>query len=115
MFQVKQITEDGKQKRTLILEDGSEIQLSIYFIPMQFGWFITEMIYKDFTLNGLRITNSPNMLHQFKNKLPFGLACFSKENREPSQQKDFSSEQSKLFILSEQEVQDYEDILSGKV
>lgn len=113
MFLIEQVTDDSKQKRTLILPDGSQIQLSIYFIPMQFGWFITELIYKDFTLQGLRITNSPNMLHQFKNQLPFGIACFSKEDREPSQSQDFSSAASQLFVLDSDEIEEYQDFLSG--
>jgi hypothetical protein len=115
MFQIQNLTSDSRQKQTLVLPDGSQIQISIYFVPMQFGWFITSLIYKDFTLNNLRISNSPNMLHQFRNQIPFGLACFSAQNREPSLSDDFSSGASKLFVLDANEVNYYAELLSGQV
>lgn len=110
---MQQVTSDTRQKQSITLPDGSIVQLSIYFMPMQYGWFIDELIYGDFILKGLRITNSPNMLRQWKNKLPFGLACISKANREPMLQEDFSSGNSKIYLLSEEEVQAYEDYLSA--
>lgn len=113
MFQVQNLTNDTRQKQTLVLPDGSQIQLSIYFIPMQLGWFITSLVYKDFVLNGLRISNSPNMLYQFRNQIPFGLACFSSDNREPALQDDFATQASQLFVLSEDEVNQYTEFLSG--
>lgn len=112
MYLIQQVSNDSKQLQNLILPDGTVVTMTIYFVPMQYGWFITELTYGTFTLNGLRITNSPNMLHQFRNQIPFGLACFSKENREPSQQEDFSTGVSKLFILSEAEVEQYAEILA---
>ena len=65
-----------------------------------------------FTLNGLRITNSPNMLNQWKNILPFGLACFSTANREPSLQQDFASGNSVLYVLTQAEVTQYSEFLA---
>ena len=115
MFYIQEITNDSKQKHNLILEDGSSVDLTIHFSPMQYGWFITELTYGNFTLNGLRITNSPNMLHQFRNQIPFGLACFSDADREPALQQDFSSGASKLYILSQAEVELYTEYLSGQV
>ena len=115
MFEVRQITSDSKQSRRLVLPDGTFIDFTMTFVPMQFGWFITTMTYNGFTINGLRIVVSPNMLYQYKNKLPFGLSCFSKESREPSLLQDFSSGNAKLYVLTQSEVQQYSDVLSGKV
>jgi hypothetical protein len=113
MYLIQQITSDPLQKQTLILPDGTSLSLTINFVPMQYGWFITSLVYGSFVLNGLRITNSPNMLHQFKNQIPFGLACFSSENREPTQQQDFSSGASNLYILSAAEVAQYAGLLQS--
>lgn len=115
MFKIEQITDDTFQKQVLILEDGTQLTLFIYFRPQQFGWFISELSYQTFTLKGLRVTNSPNFLHQFRNQIPFGMACFSTDNREPTQQEDFSSGQSVLYILSADEVAEYTRFLSGQV
>ncbi len=114
MFLIQQITTQPRQSQTLVLPDGSLLNLSIYFIPMQFGWFVTSLTYGDFVLNGLRITVSPNMLRQFKNQIPFGFSCVSNgQNREPSQQQDFSSGAFSLFLLDQAEVNQYEELLAG--
>lgn len=115
MFQVQNLTSDPKQIQTLVLPDGSQITLEIYFISMQLGWFINTLTYQSFVLTGLRITNSPNMIYQFRNKVPFGIACFTDQNREPSQKEDFSSGASQLFILTEAEVNYYAEYLSGQI
>jgi hypothetical protein len=113
MYLIKQITVQPRQKQRLIIYDGSFFDITLYFMAMQKGWFIEELVYKDFILNGLRIVNSPNMLRQFKNKLPFGLACFSGQNREPMCIEDFDSENSKLYVMDDTEVLYYENYLAG--
>lgn len=113
MFLVQTITADPYQTQTLVLPDGASVSITMYFVPMQYGWFLTNLTYGDFVLNGLRISNSPNMLNQFRNQIPFGLACYSTANREPSQQQDFSSGASKLYVLTQSECQEYADFLSA--
>jgi len=113
MFLIQQVTSNALQKQTLILSDGSAVSLTLYFRPLQQGWFINEISRGDFTLRGVRICNSPNLLRQYKNKIPFGLGCFSVANREPSLQEDFSSANSKLYILSASEVEEFEDYLKN--
>lgn len=113
MFPVAQITTDPLQTQTLVLPDQSLLSLTLYFVPMQYGWFINNLTWNSFVLNGLRITNSPNMLYQFQNELTFGLACFSKDNREPTQQGDFASGASSLYILSAAEVAQYTGLIQN--
>jgi len=109
---INQVSSETRQKQTVPLADGTTFEISIYFVPMQYGWYIQKLTYLDFTVESLRITNSPNMLHQFRNLIPFGIACLSKEEREPTQQLDFESGNSTLYLLSQQETKDYEDYLS---
>lgn len=111
MLLIQKIITDPLQKQTLVLQDGTSVVISMYFRPMQFGWFFNELTYGAFTLQGLRITNSPNMLNQWRNLLPFGLACFSTNDREPQLQQDFFSGASKLYILTQAEVTEYADYL----
>lgn len=80
---------------------------------MQYGWFINNLTYGTFVLNGLRITNNPNILYQWSNQIPFGLACLTRQLREPSQQEDFSSGVSKIYLLNEAEVQAYVEFLKN--
>jgi len=111
MLLIQRVTSNPYQKQTLVLDDGSTVTLTLYFRPMQQGWFITRLEWGSFVLTELRITNSPNMLRQWRNKLPFGLGCFSTENREPSLQEDFSTQASKLYILTEAECAEYNEFL----
>ncbi len=113
MFLIQRVTSNPLQTQTLVLEDGSSVLLTIYFRPLQYGWFINELTYDTFTLTGMRIVNSPNMLNQWRNLLPFGLGCFSTANREPQLQQDFSSGASKLYILSAAEVTEWAEFLQG--
>jgi hypothetical protein len=113
MLLIKNITSDVAQLRTLILPDGSSLELSTYYMPMQTGWFITSLVYGNFTLNGFRIVSGPNMLYQWKNRLPFGLACFGNEPREPTLLDDFSSGSFSLFLLTADEVRAYQEYLNG--
>lgn len=113
MYKIEKITNYPRQSMTVVISDGSSFFMEIYFIPMQQGWFITQLTYGDFEIKGLRITNNVNMLRNFRNKIPFGLACYSTANREPSLEDDFLSESSILYVLTEAEVLEVEDYLNG--
>lgn len=115
MFQIQNLTDDTKQKQTVLLEDGTSFTFTLYFRPLQYGWFIDELTYQDFVLYGLRVCNTPNLLHQYRNQIPFGLACFSSEKREPMLQPDFSSGASNLYVLSADEVEDFQRYLTSEV
>jgi len=112
---MQQITADTLQTQTFILDDGSSFVIQLYFIPMQYCWIIKSLTYNNFTLQGYRITVSGNILHQYRNQIPFGIACLSKANRDPSQQQDFSSGAAQLYVLNSSEVTTYNEILTGVV
>lgn len=114
MYTVQQVTSDPYQTQTLLLPDGGQVIIYMRFVPLQYGWFFQSIQYNNFLLEGIRIVNSPNMLHQYRNQIPFGMACFSTNNREPSQQQDFSSGNSVLYLLSQAEVIQYAEFLSGE-
>ncbi len=113
MFRINQISSDPRQIQKLVLEDGTQLTLRLYFSINQQSWFIEQLTYQDFELNCLRITNSPNMLHQFRNQIPFGLACFTTNEREPNQQNDFVSAASILYILTAAEITQYAEFLTN--
>lgn len=115
MYLIQQITSDPLQSQTLVLPNGSQAGLTIAFYPQQYAWFITSLTYQTFTLQGMQITANPNMLNQWRNSLPFGLGCFVVNNREPTQQQDFSSGAAQLYILSAAEVLQYSAFLSAGV
>ncbi len=112
MLLINELTDDFKQKHTITLPNGKQTELTLEFKPQQIGWFMT-LTYEDFTVTGYRVTTNPNFIRQFKNLVPFGLACFVEENQEPMFQEDFSSGRAKLYILTEDEVGELEGIIGG--
>jgi hypothetical protein len=115
MNQIQQITSDPKQKQRFVLPDKTTFTMSIEYKPLQSGWFITELSYDQFTAKGLRIVTSPNMLHQYKNLIPFGLMVLTRDGLDPTLQQDFSSGYATFYLLNETETKAYEDYLSGQV
>lgn len=107
MFLIQQVTAYPLQSQNLTLPDGTLVSFTLYFVPMQYGWFITNLTYGSFILNGLRVSNSPNMLLQYQNQIPFGIACYSQNNREPSQQEDFATGASQLYLLDQEDCQEF--------
>jgi regulatory protein YycH of two-component signal transduction system YycFG len=114
MKQVSIIGEDISQVlRISVPSSGKKINVLLNFVEQQNGWFLSFQ-YLNTTINNIRIVTSGNFLHQFRNILPFGMACITEANQEPLLQKDFSSGRSKLYLLTASEVQSYSEVLSGQ-
>lgn len=113
MLLIQTLTASALQTQNIVLPNGSTFSLTLKYIEMQYGWFIQSLTYNDFQLNGVRVTNIPNILYQWKNTLPFGLACFSIADREPTQLEDFASKASQLFVLTEDEVNGYAEFIKN--
>lgn len=128
MNRLDQITDDAAQTQRLLLPDGSVATLSMEFKPMQYGWFITSLVYAPvtssygvpsnydgpFEIRGFRIFVSPNILQQYRNQIPFGLACYSAGEREPTQQQDFSSGAAQLYLLNQADVAQITSLINGQ-
>ena len=113
MLIIKNWTNNSLQQQGITLKDGTVLYLTIYFRAIQQGWFITKLTWQTFSLYNLRITNNVNMLLAWKNVLPFGLACVTKDGREPSLLQDFSSGASTLYVLETADVESLDNILAG--
>ena len=115
MNQIQQITSDGKQKQAFVLPTNDIVVLELEFKPQQLGWFISKLTYKTFVLEGIRICVSPNLLYQFSNQLPFGIAVETTDNFEPMQITDFTSGYATMYFLNDDEVADYVRYVRGQV
>ena len=110
---ISSIGEENNQKMTLLLPDGKRFDLIMMYNFHQLGWF-ASIIYSDKTINNIRVSTSGNFLHQWRNILPFGLACIVEANQEPTLQKDFSSGRAKMYTLGLLEVAAYSRLVSGQ-
>jgi hypothetical protein len=114
MYLIKGITSDPKQIQDLILPNGKTATLRLEYKPMQLGWFMS-LTYGDFSVTNIRVVSGLNFLRQFKNLIPFGMACFNNDGHDPLLIQDFLSGRSELFIIDASEVVKVEDYLGGKV
>ena len=115
MLLIPGLTQSANQTITFILSDGTTFTMTLYYNQTQQGWFINNLTYSpdSFTLNGLRIGVNPNMLFQWQNVIPFGLACATQTGLDPTLQQDFVSGNAQLYVLSAAEVAQYSETLRG--
>lgn len=101
------LTDQPNQHSTLILADGSTVDLTLFYRPQQLGWFYNLSWSSptiNFILNGMRLATSPNFLRQYKNQIPFGLMLVTAGNAEPLNQTDLSDGTCTLVLLNAADV-----------
>lgn len=100
---LNKITDDSSQQFTLIGDDGEQISFLLFFMPSQQSWFF-NLSYGAKTINGIKVILSPNILHNYKNILPFGIGCLSSDGMEPFYIDDFSTQRIRMYLLNAQDV-----------
>ena len=114
MYQINNISSEPNQSIDLVLPDGSSVAtLTLNYSSNLKSWYMS-LLYNDFSLNGRKVYSNPNILRQWKNTLPFGLACITTDNSDPFYVDDFSKGRCSLVLLNQAEVQNFETALSGK-
>ena len=96
MKKINEFTADPKQNHVFTLEDGTVINITFEFRANQIGWFMS-LTYEGREFSNRRIVTSPNMMRQFKDLIPFGFACSTKDGGEPIFQTDFSTNRAMRF------------------
>lgn len=94
------------------LDTGERVKLTFSFRPAVGMWFL-DIEYRSRRWRGLRMNNNLNLLRQWKNVIPFGIAIFAPEFTEPLLINDLSTRRVRIGILTKAEVatleQAYED------
>ena len=109
MIRITKLTNASKQKVLVIAEDGAQVLLELTYSSTQEAWNMS-LTYLDFVANGIQLTVSPNILHNFNNILPFAIACNSVDGFEPKYIDDFSDGRITLFMLSGSEKDTLEEV-----
>ena len=102
MTKIEGITDAPNQDMSVILEDGTRVEINLRYKPNQSGWFV-DVIRGEWAARGLRLVASPNMLRQWKNVIPFGLGVYTLNQREPMLLDSFTTT-TKLLLLTEADV-----------
>ena len=80
---------------------GEQIIFVLRYAPMVESFFI-DVSYKDFSVKGLRVVQSYNILKQWERIIPFGIAIVSENNLEPLLIDDFL-DNTKMYIIDNEE------------
>ncbi len=97
------ISSQPKQQMSFVAEDGSQVSMYLEYRPQQLGWF-ANLTWGDWEVNGFRLVSSPNLLRQWRNIIPFGLAIISAKSTDPLNLADFSSAVSVMVFLTAADV-----------
>jgi len=109
---LNEITDDPKQKMTVVTPQGDEFDFYLEFRETQGLWFC-NIAFKDTVINGLGLVCGANILRQWKNILPFGLAVGSSDVGDPYYIDDFVNGRIQVFVLTEAEVKATEEEYYG--
>lgn len=109
---INTITNSPNQQMSLNLDIGDTVTLSLSYFESQKGWFYS-ITYGTFSLFNRRIVTGVNMLRSFRNLLPFGFACTTKDGYEPVFIDDFSNGRASFFLLDETDIASVEQMLAG--
>lgn len=103
--QVINFTADPNQSIVLALADGTTISMDLNYFAGQEGWFYS-LNYNSgqFIVSNRRLVTSPNMLAQFRDIIPFGLAVTTSDGYEPIFLTDFVTSRASFFILETADV-----------
>ena len=104
------LTDSANQFHELVLENNEKVKFTLRYYPRVFSWFF-DFEYNSLQVNNIKVVQHPNILRQFKNKIPFGLMIYTDNNSpvEPFQITDFKTGRVKIGILNEDEVKQVED------
>jgi len=100
--QLTTLTESSRQRYDVTTEDGVAFVLSLAYNPRTSAW-VCSFTYGSTIIDGITLVASPNLLRQWRNVIPFGLACVVNDNLDPLYINDFTTQRVILYVLSASE------------
>ena len=102
------LTDQPNQQYPITLPDGSTATMLLQFWPQQLGWFYSltwdGQTGGAFAEGLAQLVVSPNILRQWKNVIPFGIAVATVSGLDPTDQEDFVNGNCSLFLLNPSDV-----------
>lgn len=103
MTQIDNLTDFANQQTVLILDNGTTAAVDFVYNASTERWTIS-VTYGTKVINGIGLCDSPNILRQWKNVLPFGLACVTADQTDPFNINDFATGRVKMYLLNAADV-----------
>jgi hypothetical protein len=96
-----------------VLDNNETVYFKFYYVDDFVSWYY-DMTYQDFSINGNKILLGFDLLSQYKNILPFTLACTSSQDIEnPSFEDSFFSGQYNMYTLTREEAGEVNDFVNA--
>ena len=102
MIQITEINDDPKQILYLVINGYDKAKLTLEFKPNQYSWFYS-LEWQNFSTFNEKISNSPNILRQYRKILPFGILIGTDGGQDPMSIDAFTTT-SGLYLLDSSEV-----------
>lgn len=103
MLYINKITADPQQQMNLTGIPGVTINTTLRFMPRIQRW-IMGFQFSGRSIQGVPVTTGLNILRQFKNNIPFGIACVSASGLDPFDVQAFISQSSNLYLLNSDDI-----------
>ena len=100
---IDNISDAALQTVHVLLADGSVVDITLRYLPACQRWMM-DVTHPTLTLKGKMLANHANLLRQFRNQSPFGLACLTDDGLDPTDQQAFVNEKAALLILQGDDV-----------
>ncbi len=108
MLYINKISNDASQLLTLTGIPNITISMTLEYFPRTQSW-IMGVTYGSFSVQGIAVVASLNLLRQWKNIIPFGIQCICPDQLDPYQVNDFAAQRSLLFLLNAADVETVEE------
>jgi hypothetical protein len=99
MLLINEITDEPRQQHLLTVDGYGYATLLLEWRPEQYGWFFT-LSWGTFQTTNERVTASQNILRQYQNILPFGVAVNTTNLQDPMTQDAFLTGVASLYLLN---------------
>lgn len=113
MQRITTIDGDAFQEVSYILDSGVKATLTLRFLPTQRRWLLDVSDENGFTVKGLYVCCSPNILDKWHNVIKYGISVNTDDMVDPYRQEDFQSGYAFLCMLDEEEKNSVTRFLDG--
>ncbi len=109
---ISNLSNEASQLTKVVLADGSVATFSFVYNAAVERWAFS-VSHPDIECDGMVLCAGANVLRMFRNKIPFGLGCYSTDGADPFYIEDFASGRITLYVLDEPEVEFFETAVYG--
>lgn len=107
MRYINKLNSDPFQTAYLTGNAGQRIRMDLRYNPTQKVW-MADFSLGTFTINGISVVKSPNLLRNYRNIIPFGLVVTTADGQDPRNVEDFSTQYAAMYLLTKDEVEEME-------